>query len=158
MIIFYPEHRRFLHVLIKHEVEFILIGGYAVNYHGYNRPTGDMDIWLKPDNNNKLKLIAALRSENFSDDGIKQVESLDFLKPACFYFGRIPLRIDFLTKISGVQYDEADKQKKLMKVDDFHIPVLHLHHLILSKISNTRTKDKQDVEELQKIIKLKKDK
>lgn len=133
-----------------------MIGGYAVNFHGYNRPTGDMDIWLKPHNANKEKLISALRSENFSEESIESVISLDFTQPACFYFGEIPLRIDFLTKISGISFEEAEQQKQFMKMDDIEVPVLHLHHLILSKISNQRSKDKSDVEELQKIHMLKK--
>ena len=156
MVIFYEPHQQFLKKLLENKVEFILIGGYAVNYHGYNRPTGDMDIWLKPENTNKERLITALRSEKFSEKSIRQIASLDFTLPACFYFGKIPLRIDFLTKISGISFEDADSQKQLMKVDDIHIPVLHLHHLILSKISNDRSRDKADVEELQKIHRLKK--
>lgn len=158
MIIFYEPHKEFLKKLISNDVEFILIGGYAVNYHGYNRPTGDLDIWLKPDNANRDKLLRLLRSENFSEEGINKIARLDFSKPVTFYFGKIPLRIDFLTHISGVKFNEAWQQKVLLPMEDCEIPILQLHHLVLSKISNDRTQDKLDVEELQKIIRLKKKK
>ena len=57
MSIFFEEHQRILALLIKHQVEFLLIGGYAVIFHGYSRTTGDMDIWLAPNNKNKQRLI-----------------------------------------------------------------------------------------------------
>ena len=56
MDIFLKEHKLFLLKLIEHDVIFILIGGHADNFHGYGRPSGDMDIWVKPDNENKIKL------------------------------------------------------------------------------------------------------
>lgn len=62
MNIFLQQHQTFLFGLIDSNVEFILVGGYAVIYHGYGRTTGDMDLWLKPDNNNKLRLIDTLRA------------------------------------------------------------------------------------------------
>ena len=156
MIILYEPHKEFLKKLLSHDVEFILIGGYAVNFHGYNRPTGDMDIWLKPSNPNKEKFLKFMKLEDFSPESIKQVAQLDFTKDTAFFFGEMPLRIDFLTRISGVEFDEAWKQKNTLSITGIDIPVLHLHHLILSKISNPRTKDKLDVEELQKVEKLKK--
>lgn len=155
MDIFYEPHKKMLKTLVDFKVDFILIGGFAVNYYGYNRPTGDMDIWLKPTNENKLKLINALQQFGFNKDSIDYVSSLDFAKPEVFACGEPPVRIDFLTKISGIDYNEADSQKVLAPMSDIQIPILQLHHLVLSKISNDRTKDKLDVEELQKIEALK---
>ena len=156
MHIFYEPHKEFLRKLIAFNVDFILIGGYAVNFHGYNRATGDMDIWLRPDNQNKLNFINLLKEEGFQEETTFQVNALNFELPATFYFGEVPLRIDFLTIISGVKFDDAWNDKVFLPMGEFQIPVLHLHHLILSKISNDRLKDKQDVEELQKIQKLNK--
>ena len=78
MNIFYQEHRIILKTLLEHRVDFILIGGYAVNYYGYNRVTGDMDIWLAPDNDNKEMLLKALASLGFDEDGINTIRSWDF--------------------------------------------------------------------------------
>ena len=151
MDIFYEPHRKMLRLLVEFNVDFILIGGFAVNYYGYNRPTGDMDIWLKPSIDNQQKLINALTNYGFNKESINYVLSLDFTKPEVFACGEPPIRVDFLTKITGVDYEEADAQKVLSPMENIHIPILHLHHLVLSKISNDRTKDKLDIEELQKI-------
>jgi predicted nucleotidyltransferase len=158
MIIFLDEFRQLLKSLIEYKIEFILIGGYAVNYHGYNRPTGDLDIWLKPDNTNRDKLISLLKNENFSAVSIKRITKLDFTQMVAFHFGKPPKRVDFLTKITGVGFEEAWKEKVLLPVENFQIPVLHLNQLILSKLSSNRLRDKADIEELQKVAKLKRKK
>ena len=151
MIIFLEEHKEFLRKLLGHKVDFILIGGYAVNYYGYGRPTGDMDIWLRPTNDNRDKLAELFLKEQFDEESIKKIFSCDFTKAQVFHFGAPPYRIDFLTFITGVLFEDAWKQKQVIPIKDFLVPVLHLDHLVLSKISNNRTKDKLDVEELQKI-------
>ena len=65
MDIFFKEHRQLLRLLVKHNVSFILIGGYAVNYYGYERTTGDMDIWLELGNENKYRVMHALKAVSF---------------------------------------------------------------------------------------------
>jgi len=155
MKIFVEEFRLLLKKLLDNNIEFILIGGYAVNYHGYNRPTGDLDIWLRPDDATQDKLLKLLMNEGFSKKSIAQIAELDFTKPATFFLGQIPKRIDFLTQISGVKFDEAWEQRQLLPLEKYNVPVLHLHHLILSKMSNDRTRDKADIEELQRIQQLK---
>ncbi|MEO8148139.1 MAG: hypothetical protein ABI723_10900 [Bacteroidia bacterium] len=150
MDIFLKEHKIFLLKLIENNITFILIGGHAVNFHGYGRPTGDMDIWVKPDNDEKLKLVELLRKEGFSEEGINTVSQFDFTKRVVFHFGDYPLRVDFLTFINIIKFDEAYEQKQLLPLGDKLIPVLNLHHLVLSKITTDRPKDKLDIDELQK--------
>ena len=147
----YDAHQRFLEVLIRHNVKFLLIGGYAVNFHGYNRTTGDMDIWLEPSNENKNQFLNALKAEQFDEEQINALEKIDFSRPVSFYTGQAPLRIDFLTKITGVTFKEAYEKSDFFKLSEYKIPVLNLHDLILSKISNGRPQDKADIEELQRI-------
>jgi len=60
MNIFTDFHRRFLIALLKHDVDFIVVGGLSVVYHGYIRTTGDMDLWIRPTNENKLKLLQVI--------------------------------------------------------------------------------------------------
>ena len=156
MDIFFEEHKILFVELIKSGVEFMLIGGYAVNVHGYVRATHDMDIWVKPDNKNKLKLTAVLRAKGFKEDGIKFIEQQDFENPFAFHIGKKPLAVDFITKISGVTYEEADAQKMMLPLKDITIPVIQLHHLILSKITTGRPQDRADIERLQEINRYKK--
>lgn len=158
MDILLDEYKKLLLLLVKHKVDFMLIGGYAVIYYGYERSTTDMDIWLKPDNNNRDKLIPALKEFGIKSVDLEKLSSADFKTIQFFYFGTRPLRIDFLTKISGVGFEEAAAQANHFPLADKKVPIIHFNHLILSKITNERTQDKADVEELQKIQALKKKK
>jgi predicted nucleotidyltransferase len=158
MKIFYKEHQKILHCLLNHQVEFILIGGYAINYYGYNRTTGDMDIWLKPDNTNKERLINALRSMNFEDEGLEIISTWDFTIAQKFYIGEKnqPDRTDFMTQISGINYSEAEKEVKEFETDGLRLPLIHINHLIINKKSSGRLKDLADVEKLEKILQIRK--
>jgi len=151
MDIFFEPHRMLLRDLLEAGVSFIVIGGYAVNFHGYNRPTGDMDIWLEPTEQNKQKLLAMLQRHDFDEDSIAYISSLNFEQTQVFSMGEPPFKFDFLTKINLVPYEEANRQKIVQDVEGLEIPFLHLNHLILSKINTGRTKDKADIEELGKI-------
>lgn len=72
------EHKEMLLRLKEFDVDFMLIGGYSVIYYGYSRGTEDMDIWLKPDNQNRQKLIAAFRELGINADDLKILNGLDF--------------------------------------------------------------------------------
>ena len=96
-----------------------------------------------------------IKQLHFEEAAINYIASVDFTKAEVFYMGQPPTRVDFLTKLSGVDYADADKEKIVADVGGIPIPILNLNHLVLSKISNNRTKDRLDVEELQKIQKKK---
>lgn len=147
-----------LKTLLDCQVEFLLIGGYAVNYHGFGRPTGDLDLWLKPDNKNKEKCLVAFKNLNFTQESIDKISKLDFTKAQVFFIGEVPLRIDFLTKVNVVDFEEAWRDKKILSIDDIEIPVIDYEQLVLTKISTGRTQDKLDIEELQKVQRHKKKK
>jgi len=151
MNIFSDRHREFIELLIAAEVEFILIGGYAVIHYGYKRTTGDMDVWLKPSNSTKEKLLPILRKLGFDEKGIKTIGTFNFEKHNAFHFWKEPDRIDCITHISGVLFDVADKQKVMTEIEGVKVPFIHYDHLILSKATTNRLKDKADVEELQRI-------
>ena len=157
MNIFVTYTHDLLHQLNLNEVPYIVVGGYAVNYHGYRRTTGDIDIWIKPSNeNSKTQLLIALKNLGITEDKLQKLSQIDFTLPIVFVDGKEPYKIDFMTRISGVNFDDAWDKKIIAELDGLKIPFIHLHHLILSKISNNRTKDKLDVEELQKIQELRK--
>ena len=141
----------------KSQVEFMLAGGYAVNYHGYNRSTSDLDIWVKPTEENKMKIKSALVKSNFLQSGIDELEKLDFTKPFVFQIGSKPADIDIFNFITGVSYAEAEKNMIPFKYSaSLTVNYISLKDLILNKMLTGRPKDKLDVEELQKIEKLRK--
>lgn len=147
-----PEtHQKLLIHLLDSDVEFLLIGGYAVNYHGYPRFTMDMDIWLKPDDANKQHFIAFIEKQGFSDESIAHLKTLDFTAAQTFHIGEQETRIDFLTKISGVDFNEAFARCAKLRLDDKIIPVIQYEDLMVNKMLSGRPKDKADVDELQKI-------
>jgi hypothetical protein len=149
------EHKKILFLLIKHNVKFILIGGYAVIYHGYERTTGDMDIWLEPANENRDKFVAALKEHGTDQKGLDILINMDFTKPQVMHIGDMPNKIDFLTKVQGLNFEEATRQSETLQLKNQQIPVLHFDHLIINKLLTGRTQDKADVEKLREIHRLK---
>ena len=149
--VLHAAHQDVLRRLLEHRVDFILIGGYAVIAHGYERTTGDMDLWVRPDNSNKLLLLDALKSMDFEEDGLAIIGEADFEQHYAFCLGEQPLRVDFLTRISGVEYEDAALQKIVVEIDWIRLQILHLNHFVLSKINTGRLKDQADIEELQRI-------
>jgi predicted nucleotidyltransferase len=150
--IFLDDHLEIIKLLIKHKTDFLLIGGYAVIFHGYTRTTGDMDLWLRPTNENKEKLVLALKDAGFEDEDLETLNSLDFSERLVFSIGTEPQKIDFLTKINQVTFDEADKTKVFAEWENLEIPVINIRELVLSKINTGRKKDEADIEELQRIL------
>ncbi len=136
-------------------VEFIIVGGYAVNFHGFRRTTGDIDLWLKPDNDNKVKIIAAFRGLKIKETVLQQLSEMDFTKHLVFRDGEPPFKIDFMTYVSGVKFDEAYKERIITELDGLSLPFIHINHLVLSKINTGRPQDTIDIEQLQKIQQLK---
>lgn len=157
MNLFLEAHQELIGLLLKHKVDFIIIGGYAVIYYGYHRTTGDVDIWIKPDNANKAKVLLALDEYGIESGSLKELELLDFENHLAMQLGSEPDRIEFLTHINGVAFEEANQEKVLADIGNIQIPFLHINHLILSKLSTGRIKDQADVEELQKIRQSKQD-
>jgi hypothetical protein len=153
MKILEPFFKKVIFQLIESNVKFILIGGYAVNYHGYGRYTGDMDFWLKPTNENKLMFIDALEKLGKHPDDLNSIRKLNFTEVQTISMGIPPLRIDFLTKVNLVDFEKAWTEKQEFSVENYLVPVINYFHLIETKIASHRTKDKLDVEELQKINK-----
>ena len=74
MYILHPTHLKFLNAMLDADVDFMLIGGYAVIFHGYIRVTGDMDIWLKPSEENKKKVLSAFKETDIHPDDIRQLD------------------------------------------------------------------------------------
>ena len=155
MNIFYEAHKLVLQKMLEKRVDFILVGGYAVNYYGYNRVTGDRDIWLQPDNGNKKLLLDALLALGFDEEGIATINSWDFTRPQLFHIGAKPDLTDFMTHISGVNYELAKINATLADIEGLELYVIHLNNLIENKQSSGRLKDLADVEYLQRILRLK---
>jgi predicted nucleotidyltransferase len=148
-------HQEMLFTLLDNDVDFIVVGGYAVIYHGYIRTTGDMDLWLRPTDENKVKLLEVFKRLEFDPEGIEKLAGLDFASIAVFHIGEEPERIDFLTHLQGLNFDEALSRKMIMEIKGYQVPFLHLNDLITNKLLANRLKDRADVENLQKMTRRK---
>jgi hypothetical protein len=134
--------------LLEEQVDFIIVGAYALGAHGYPRATGDIDIWVKPNNANSRKLYKALARFGAP---LEQIEIDDFsMEGIIFQIGLIPRRIDIITKIDGVTYEEADEDKITVEVEGLMLPVISLEKLIKNKMATGREKDELDIKTLKK--------
>jgi len=151
MNLFYPEHIMVLDALLRCQVRFLLIGGYAVIAYGYTRTTGDLDLWIDPSDQNKVALINTFRQLEFDESELETINQMDFKEATVFSMGTVPQKIDFLTKVSHVDFDEAYNKVVLMEYDGLQLPFVHYNDLVLMKMTTGRLKDQADIEELQKI-------
>lgn len=136
----------------KHGVNYLIAGGYAVIFHGYGRTTGDLDIWVKPSEENKKKIIAAFNMLGYPTELEKHLQKADFTKPFAVKLGKEPLEVDVFTAITGVKYEDAELKSIPYKFSSkLDARFIHLHDLLVNKMLTGRMKDKADVEELHRI-------
>ena len=140
------DFRDFLKLLNSHEVEYLLIGGYAIGYHGYPRATADMDVWVGMDNKNAEKIVSVLREFGFDLPEIRKEIFLQQNK--IFRMGHAPLRIELLTSVSGVEFQECFKNRVEDTIDDIKVKIIDLSHLKINKKATGRYKDLDDLENL----------
>ena len=144
---FSQDFREFVELLIKHNVDYLIVGGYAVGIHGYPRYTGDLDIWLHNTPENADKILKAVNEFGFSTYGLK---AADFTKPEnIIQLGYPPLRIDLLTHIDGVGFDACFPNRKEVVIENLTANFISYHDLLKNKKASGRNRDKDDIENLQ---------
>ena len=135
-----------MRLLSSHGVEYLLVGAYAVGYYGYPRPTGDMDIWVGMHQRNAEKMVEAIAGFGFR---VPELSPALFLKvDQHVRMGVPPLRIDLLTTISGVGFEECYPQRTRAAVEGVAVDVISLEHLKKNKDASGRHKDLDDLEHL----------
>lgn len=140
------DFKEFLKLLNEHETEYLLVGGYAVGYHGYPRATGDLDIWVECSPGNAGKLVAVLLEFGFGSSGVTPEM---FLEPdQIIRMGNPPLRLELLTSISGVEFAEAYARRISDTLDGVPVQIISLDQLKLNKRAAGRLKDLNDLENL----------
>ncbi|MCZ7572239.1 MAG: hypothetical protein M5U01_27110 [Ardenticatenaceae bacterium] len=133
-------------MLNSKQVEYLLIGGYAVGYHGYSRATADMDIWIAIHPRNAEKMVEVIREFGFAVD---RLSAELFLKENnVIRMGVPPFRIEVLTTISGVSFEECYKERVTDILDEVEVNLISLKHLKANKKASGRLKDLTDLEYL----------
>jgi len=141
-----PDFRDFLKLLNLKQVEYLLIGGYAVSYYGYPRATGDMDVWIAINSQNAAKVVEVLKEFGF--DVANLSVDLFLQENKVIRMGLPPLRLELLTTISGVEFVNCFQEKLVTEIDGVEVNLISLKHLKLNKKASGRFKDLNDLENL----------
>jgi len=141
-----PDFKEFLKLLKDHKVRYLLIGGYAVGYHGYVRATVDMDIWVAIHPDNAERIVSVLKEFGFD---LPELSPQLFLKEKqIIRMGIPPLRLEIATSISGVEFDGCYEARVVEELDGVEVDLIDLKHLKLNKKASGRLKDLSDLENL----------
>ena len=143
---FSPDFKEFLQLLNDHHVEYMLVGGYAVGFYGYPRYTGDLDIWVKASLQNGERLKVVL--EKFGSGSLNVIAE-DFAKEyAVIQLGYPPIRIDLITTLDGVSFDDCYARKQAHTAEGITVDFISLEDLKKNKRATGRARDLDDLENL----------
>lgn len=143
-----PDFDDFVKSLEANKVQYMLVGGFAVIYYGYNRTTGDMDIWVKPTMENYERLVNAFSTFGMPVFDMTKQNFLNNPALDVFTFGRSPICIDILTKVKGLEFDEAFQNSRKINWDNLSVQIIDIHDLLIAKKAASRFKDLDDIEHL----------
>ena len=141
-----PDFRELLELFNHHQVDYVIVGGYALAFHGAPRYTGDIDLLVNPTSENSSRIFTALVKFGFGSVGLS---AEDFQKPnQIVQLGVPPVRVDIITSISGVATDEVLACSVPGKYGDLQVKYIGRDQLIMNKRSSGRKKDLSDLEAL----------
>lgn len=141
------DYREMLQCLAAENVEFLLVGAYALAVHGYPRATMDIDIWVMPAPMNAQAVLRALAAfgaplHDLTESDLKKDDTI-------FQIGTAPRRIDIITGASGLRFQEAFNRSVEIEIEGLIFRVPCIDDLIVNKRASGRTKDLADAEALQ---------
>lgn len=140
------DFKELLKLMNLHNVKYLVVGGYAVGFYGYPRATGDLDIWIEKSSDNANKIIDVLNEFGF---GVTNLSPDLFLETdKIIRMGVPPIRIEILTTISGVNFDQCYKNRKIGNINNESVNFISLPDLKENKQASGRYKDLDDLENL----------
>ncbi len=145
------DFEEFVFLLNKHAVDYMIVGGYALAFHGKPRHTGDLDIWINFSEDNAQKMIIVLNDFGMGSLGMTPEDFL--VKGGITQIGYPPLRIDILNEIDGVTFQEAYPNKLVLDIDGLTINYIGLDDLIKNKQISGRPQDISDIKQLNNLRK-----
>ena len=148
------EFIRFWQVLNNRGVKYIMVGGIATRFHGYNRATDDIDIWIEDTLVNRQNLRKAFRELGYGD--YASIETMQFV-PGWTSFYAAGVELDIMTEMKGIENQSFQACYEIASISNLEgvlVPFLHINHLIANKKAVNRPKDQMDVLQLEKIKKI----
>jgi predicted nucleotidyltransferase len=141
------DYREFIQSLNAHKVRYLVIGGYALAFHGHPRYTKDIDIWVEVSASNAAVIIKALREFGFAS---LDLQEKDFLEPdQIIQLGYPPNRIDLVTSASGVDFSACYNARRELDLDGISVAFIDLENLRKNKKASGRKQDLADLESLE---------
>ena len=141
----------FVKLLNKYQVDYMVVGGYALAFHGKPRHTGDLDIWINSSETNAEKLIIAIKNFGLGSLGLTKS---DFMQEGYVtQIGQQPLRIDILNTIDGVKFEDAFSNKLHVDVNGIEVNYIGLKDFIDNKTASGKSQDIADLKEIKKLNK-----
>lgn len=141
-----PDFVDFVRCLNRCQAEFVLVGAFAVAFHGRPRASGDLDVWIRPTPENASRVLRALEEFGFGSLG---VSASDLLSGKIIQLGREPVRIDILTELSGVSAAETWEGREPGPFEDQQVHYLNRATLLKNKRAAGRAKDIADIHALE---------
>ena len=118
------DFKEFIECATSHDVRFLIVGGYAVAYHGHPRYTKDLDVWIERSPENAKRLVAALVDFGFGSVGLSEADFLE--QDQVIQLGKPPMRIDLLTGVSGIDFDKCYPNRHLVDLEGVTLPFISL--------------------------------
>jgi predicted nucleotidyltransferase len=141
------DFKEFIQSLNDNQVRYLIIGGYAVAFHGYPRYTKDLDVWIEMVPENAARVVKALEQFGFASLGLQET---DFLIPdQIIQLGYPPNRIDMLSTLEGVDFESCYESRIRVTIDGVPVSFIDLDHLKKNKKATGRTQDLADLEHLE---------
>ncbi len=143
---FPTEFSELLRLLSDHDVKYLVIGGYAVTYHGYPRTTGDLGLWIEQSEENADRVVGALRAFGFD---VPELEAALFLdEDRIVRMGHPPLRVEIFPSASGVDFTPCYDERVVDELGGVEAAIIGLECLKKNKRASGRHKDLDDLEHL----------
>ncbi|TCC96942.1 hypothetical protein EZ444_08740 [Pedobacter hiemivivus] len=146
---------QFWRSLSKHNVKYIMVGGFATRFHGFNRSTDDLDIWLLDTLENRRGLRTAFNELGYGD--FPSFETMEFVPGWTSFYVDNGIELDIMTSMKGLEnlsFLDCYELASIAILEDVKVPFLHINQLIANKKAVNRPKDQIDVIELEKIKEL----
>ena len=143
----HPDFEEFLRLLEEHDVEYMIVGGYAVAYHGYPRFTKDIDVFFRMTPENAVRLQRVLVAFGFGEEDLPL--GVFTTRGNVLTFGVVPTRVDLINDIDGVTYEDASCNVVRGTYGDVEVTFIGFDDLVRNKSATPRARDKGDIEELQ---------
>lgn len=140
------DFREFVQLLNENRVRFLIVGGYAVAYHGYPRYTKDLDIWIWVEPRNAIRIVRTLEQFGLGSLGLSVNDFLE--ADQIIQIGYPPARIDLMTTVEGVQFEDCYPARVEAEIDGLTLPFIDLQNLRKNKLASGRYQDLADLERL----------